>query len=739
MKGHPQADRRQEDREARRQGELLYGRGSNGSLEEIDYDELLEPIRFSFALDRRSFVQVLGGGVLITVVGTPMLGQRRRRGGGGFFGGPPAPLSARFHFADDSTITVLSGKVDGGQGARCELALAAAEELRVPFKRIKMVLGDTAVCPNDGITAGSGTTPRTVSAVRKAAAAVRKLLSERAAEMWSVATDDIEVRDGTFTHTTTGREAKYVELAKDPELVKRLAEPAANGVQVTPTAKWNTLGVGRGASTARDKVTGHHQFPSDIKRPGMRYGAVLRSPQYRAKLLSVDLTQANAMDEIAAVRDGDFVGVVGPTSYAARKAIDAVAKTAKWADVEMPSSDALSDHLRQHADGGVPASPFAEEIAKAAKKLRATYTIPYVQHAPLEPRTAVAEWNDGKLTVWTTTQNPFGVRRELAQAFRLSDDAVHVIVPDFGSGYGGRHTGEAAVEAARLAQAAKKPVMLRWTREEEFKWAYFRPAAVMDLEASLDDAGRIATWWHVNINAGGNAVESPYNIARKRSQSVRSEPPLRHGSYRALAATGNMFGRESFMDELAVATGTDPLEFRLAHLDDTRLRAVLEDAAKRFNWPERAKKKESGHGVGLACGTEKGSFVACCAEVEINSYTNAIRVIHVTQSFDCGPVLNPENLRNQMEGAIIMGLGPALHEEIEFADGAITNGTFQRYRVPRFKDVPTIEVHAMNRIDVEPVGAGETPIIGIAPAVGNAVFAATGGRLRNLPLKLPTT
>jgi isoquinoline 1-oxidoreductase len=705
--------------------------------EEIDYDELLEPIRFSFALDRRSFVQMIGAGVMITAIGRPALAQRQARGRGGSFGGPPAPLSARFHFAEDGAITVFSGKVECGQGSRCELAQAAAEELRVPFERIKMVLGDTTICPNDGHTAGSATTPRTVPAIRQAAAAVRKLLVDRAAEKWSIKADKIEARDGKVIDAAAGHEATYVELAKDKELAKRLAQPAPGDVPLTPVTEWKALGEEHAAPLARDKITGRHQYPSDVKRPGMLYGKVLRSPKYRAKLTSVDLGPAKAMDGIITVEDGEFVGVVGPTAFAAGQVIEAVAKTAQWGDVEMPSSDELSQYLRERASGGMPQNPFAADVAKSTKALQATYTIAYVQHAPLEPRTAVAEWTDGKLTVWTATQNPFRVRDELAQAFRLSNDAVRVIVPDFGSGYGGKHTGESAVEAARLAQAAKKPVMLRWTREEEFTWAYFRPAAVMDLEASLDDRGRLATWWHVNVNAGGNAVESPYNIERKRSQSVDSQPPLRHGAYRALASTGNVFARESFMDELAAEAKMDPLEFRLGHLEESRLRSVLEDAAKRFNWMERVKQKQPGHGVGLACGTEKGSFVACCAEVEVDEAKNAIKVIDVCQSFDCGTVLNPENLRNQMEGAIIMGLGPALREEMLFADGAITNASFRQYRVPRFKDVPKIEVHAMDRKEVDPVGAGETPIIAIAPAIGNAVYAATGQRLRSLPMRLP--
>lgn len=704
--------------------------------DEIDYDELLEPVRFTFALDRRSFVQILGAGVMVTAIATPAFGQRRGgRSRGGFRGGPPAPLSARFHFAEDGTITVFSGKVDAGQGARGQLAQAAAEELRVPLDRIQMTLADTAVCPNDGTTAGSGTTPRTVPAVRQAAAAVRKLIVDRAAEKWSVDASAIETPDGKLAHKASGQSATYVEIARDDELAKRLKEPAQNGSQLTPVADWKTLGAEHAAPLARDKVTGQHQYPSDIKRPGMLYGKVLRPPKCRAKLETVDLAPAKAMDGIIAVQDGELVGVVGPTAFAAGQAIDAIAKAAKWGDVEMPSSDELADHLRKHADGA-GRNPFADDVAKAAKSLKATYTIPYVQHAPLEPRTAVAEWTDGKLIVWTATQNPFGVRGELAQAFRLADDAVRVVVPDFGSGYGGKHTGESAIEAARLAQAAKKPVMLRWTREEEFTSAYFRPAAVMELEASLDDAGRLTTWWHVNINAGRSSLESPYDVPRNQSQSVNSRPPLRHGSYRALAATANSFARESFMDELAGATGTDPLDFRLAHLKEPRLRAVLDDATKRFNWRERAKQKQPNRGVGLACSIDKGSFVACCAEVEVDSATKAIRVIDVCQSFDCGPVLSPENLRNQMEGAIIMGLGPALREEIQFADGAITNATFRKYRVPRFKDVPKIDVHAMNRTDVDAAGAGETPIIAIAPAIGNAVFATTGMRLRDLPLKL---
>jgi isoquinoline 1-oxidoreductase subunit beta len=706
---------RQGDGETRRQGESIY------NCEELNYDELLEPIQFRFAVDRRAFVQTLGAGVLVSAFGLRVAAQRQRRGRGGFLGGPPAPLTARFHFADDGTITIFSGKVDAGQGARNELSQVAADTLRLPMGQVRVVLGDTALCPNDGITAGSGTTPRTVPAIRQAADALRKLLVDTAAKKWQVEPGTVDALGGKVVHKVTNREISYLDAVKASDSAKEFTD-------VRPA-------VPKGAANiATAKVLGRHRYPSDMKRPGMLYGCVLRAPKYRATLLEVDLSPAEAMEGVIAVRDGDFAGVVAPTVFAAHQAIEVVAKTAKWSDVSLPSSGELFKYLRAHAD--VPANPAADEVKKASKSLRATYTIAYVQHAPLEPRAALAEWNDGKVTVWTGTQNPFGVRGELMQAFRLAEKDVRVIVSDFGSGYGGKHMGEMAVEAARLAKAAKKPVMLRWTREEEFTYAYFRPAAVIDVEASFGNADKLATWYQVNINAGRNSVESPYDIGKKNSYSVGSRAPLRHGSYRALAATGNTFARESFMDELAAHVKADPLSFRLAHLSDSRLRDVLQDAAKRFRWAKRVENEQPNRGVGLACGTEKGSFVACCAEVEVDRAANEIKVRDVCQVFDCGPILNPENLANQMEGAIVMGLGPALREEILFENGAVKNASFRHYRVPRFADVPSITAQAINRSNVPPAGAGETPIIAIAPAIGNAVFRATGVRLRSMPMKL---
>ena len=309
-----------------------------------------------------------------------------------------------------------------------------------------------------------------------------------------------------------------------------------------------------------------------------------------------------------------------------------------------------------------------------------------------------------------------------------------MIVPDFGAGYGGKHQPDADIEAARLAKAVGKPVKVRWTRAEELTWAYFRPAAVIDIEASLDAKGKLTSWRFVTINPGRAGADTPYRIAKSKCEAVSSNPPLRQGSYRCLGATANNFARESFMDELAAAAGMDPLAFRMANLDNERIRAVLDKATKEFGWAKRVAAKTPGVGVGLACGTEKGSVVAACVEIAIEKHTIAVR--EVCQAFECGKIINPDNCLAQVQGCIIMGLGPALREAITFDGGKVTDASFWDYRVPRLSDVPKLNIHLLDRPDSPSVGAGETPIIAVAPAIANAVFHATGKRIRTMPIRL---
>jgi isoquinoline 1-oxidoreductase subunit beta len=697
-----------------------------------DYSEEIERVDYDFGLDRRSFVQILSTGLLIIANASPALAQRRTGGPGA--GRRPVALSARIHLGKDGTITVFTGKVEGGQGARAELTLAAAEEMGANPDAIQMVMADTALVPDDGITAGSRSTPSTVPAIRQASACARQCLIEFAAKSWQVDSESIIVQNGKALRDSSSSTLSYADLASNAEAMKLFSEASPSSGGLTEIKQWKRLGKPLRRPGGRKIVTGQHEYPSDIYRPGMLHGKVLRAPAYGAKLTSVDIAPAKAIPGVMVVLDDQFVGVVAPNIALAERGIAELEKAARWETSPHPDSKTLFSYLKEHAEGGLPVNPFSEQLGRAKQVLKQTYEVAYVQHAPLEPRAAVAAWHDDNLTVWTGTQNPFGCRGELARAFHIPEARVQVIVPDFGAAYGGKHSGEAGIEAARLSKGAGKPVSLRWTRQEEFTWAYFRPAALIAVEASLDTAGKLSSWHFVNVNSGGSAIETPYKTGKSRCPYVNSNPPLRHGSYRGLAATANNFARESFMDELALASGADPLEFRLEHLENERLRAVLQTAAEKFGWKDRVKDKRNNVGVGLACGTEKGSYVAACAEILIEN--GKIRVRHVCEAFECGAILNPSNLHSQVIGAIIMGLGPALREAIEFESGAILNGSFRKYQVPRFADVPELDIHLLDRPDLESAGAGETPIIAIAPAIANALYHATGTRVRQMPIRL---
>jgi isoquinoline 1-oxidoreductase len=471
----------------------------------------------------------------------------------------------------------------------------------------------------------------------------------------------------------------------------------------------------------------------------MLYGRVLRPPAYGATLESVDLSAASAMADVVVVRDKSFVGFAAPSSHRATQALEAVARTAAWKTSPQPaSSENVFEHLRTHARR---AEARAQEkgsvesaLQNADRVLAESYRVASIQHAPMEPRAAVAEWNADHLTVWAGCDGPFRAQQDLAADLGMPRERVRVIIPDMGGGFGGKHTAEAAIEAARLARSAGRPVSVRWTREEEFTWAYCRPAALIECRGGLSRAGALVAWEFTSINPGPAALTTPYAVPNVRVSSVSSDPPVPQGSYRCLGATANNFARESFMDELAVAAGSDPLAFRLAHIENPRLRIVLERAAGEFGWTSRRSRVGPELGIGLACGTEKDSVVAACVEVRLDRSTGRIEVTEICEAFECGPILNPASLLSQVQGCIVMALGGALTEELQFRDGRILNPRFSRYRVPRFRDVPRIDVHLVENLDIPPAGGGETPIIAAAPAIGNAVFAATGLRLRAMPL-----
>ena len=697
------------------------------------------PIHDGENLSRREFAKTLGVGILISIAGGIPFTNRTTSADQN-----DSPLiSERLHVGTDGVITVMTGKVEVGQGSRTEITQVAAEELDVRIEDIRLVMGDTDLVPDDGSTGSSLTTPRTVPRVRGACAAAKNLLVSMAAENWRVDSAVLKVENGTIIDSRSDRTITYRELAKTESFDESFNRGIAEDITFTPVKEWKIMGMPTSRINGSDIVTGAHHYPSDIVRPGMHYGKVLNPPAYNASLISIDTVAAEAWENVTLVRDTDFVGVTAPTSHAAQEALKDIAKAAKWKTQPQQSSKGLFEYFKGQISGDDDSKirtieetgSVSDGLAGAEKVLEASYEISHIQHATLEPRAAVAEWNNGKLTVWTGTADPFPTRKQLAELFDIAPDRVRVIVPDVGGHYCGKHSGEAAIQAARLAKEAQRPVSVRWTREEDFTWAYFRWAGLIESKAGLDSSGNITAWDFMSYNSVTSAFAPPYDIPNVLLRFANCESPLREGSYRAVAAPANLFARESFMDELSHAANADPLHFRLAHIKDDRLRTVLEAAVKRFGWKAKSERMSKNRGIGLACGTEKGSYVAACVEVEVERLTGAVKVLGVCQAFECGAIINPLNLRKQVEGAIVMGLGGALWEEIKFEDGKILNGSFGEYRVPRFSDLPEIESILIDRPDLPSTGAGETPMIVIAPAVANAVHAATGIRIRSMPLR----
>jgi len=695
--------------------------------------ELSAAAPYRFDLDRREFFKFLGAGLLVVSVLKPAVVAQESGGGRRRGDSLPKEIDAWLHIGENGKVTVYTGKAEMGQNIRTSLSQAVSEELHVPIENIEMVMGDTQLTPFDMGTFGSRTTPTMNLQLRKVAAAAREMLIGLAASQWQMDRQHLIAADGKIADPQSKRFLEYSALTKGQQLTQTVTAETP----LIPAANWKVAGQSASKVDGRDFVTGKHRYPSDQKLPDMLYGKVLRPAAFNAALTSVDTQKAEQMGATV-VHDGNFVGVAAASTEAASGALAAI--HAEWKSEPQPSNKELFDYLRKNTvEGKDPTGDgdrydvgnVDQALGSADHRLQQTYTVAYIAHTPLEPRAALAKWEGDKLTVWTGTQRPFGVRGQLAEAFHIPEDQVRVLMPDTGSGYGGKHTGETAIEAARLARAAKRPVKVVWTREEEFTWAYFRPAGVIDVTSAVRADGTITAWEFHNYNSGSAGIRTYYEIPNQRIVFHAVNSPLRQGSYRALAATANHFARESHMDEAAHTVKMDPLDFRLKNLKDERLRAVFEAAAKQFGW---GKSKTPGQGFGMGGGYEKLGNIATFAEVIVDRKSGDVKVIRVVSAFECGAIVNPDGLRNQIEGSNIQGLGGALFEAIEFDNGKILNARLSQYRVPRFSDVPALETVLLDRKDIPSVGAGECPMIGLAPAIANAIFDAVGIRLRSLPL-----
>ncbi|HKF24841.1 MAG TPA: molybdopterin cofactor-binding domain-containing protein, partial [Candidatus Acidoferrum sp.] len=465
---------------------------------------------YQFALARRDFFKILGCGMAVFGI-TGEAAALQETAPGPHIQAPQLPpeITAWLHIGESGKVTAFAGKVEVGQNARTSLTQSVADELRVPFSSVQMVMGDTELTPFDMGTFGSRTTPTMVPQLRRVAEAARNLLIEAAAKQWNVPSGKLKAANARVTDPASGKSLTYAELARG----KTLAQLLPDADPITPPDQWTIAGQPLPKVNARDFVTGKHQYTTDLRPESLLYARILRPPSFGATLASCDVQAASAMPGVVAVVDGNFVGVAAASESLAELALAAV--RAQWKESPQKVSDReIFGYLKQNA---APRSDGRHEtqqkgslsagLAAAAHRLETSYTVAYIAHAPLEPRAAVAEWHNGKMTIWTGTQRPFAVRTEVASALHIPETSVRVIVPDTGSAYGGKHTGDAAVEAARLAKAANRPVKLVWTREEEFTWAYFRPAGLIEVKSALDGDGKLTAWEFHNYHSGSSGIE----------------------------------------------------------------------------------------------------------------------------------------------------------------------------------------------------------------------------------------
>ncbi len=685
---------------------------------------------------RRDFLKLLGSGIVVLFTtdlpDLELFGQEPR--GRSY----PSDFNAYLRIGEDGRVTVYSGKIEMGQGVMTSLAQMAADELGVSLEAITMVLGDTDLCPWDMGTFGSMSTRFFGPALRAAAAEAKAVLLELASEHLQVPKEKLSADRGIiFVTDDRTRRVTYGQLARGQKITRRLD----GKVVLKSVSEFAVMGKPTPRLDAVAKVTGAAQYAGDIRWPGMLYAKILRPPAHGARLRSVDTAAAEKIPGVLVVKENDLVAVLHPdpeTAAAAREQIRA--------EFESPPAvvddRTIFDYLLKHAPAPQERErkgDLAEGERLAISMFEATYVNGYGAHAPLETHTAVARVEGDKMTVWASTQTPFPLRQQIAQALGLPEEKVRVITPFVGGGFGGKSASRQAIEAARLAKITGKPVQVMWSREEEFFYDTFRPAAIVTIRSGLDRQGKMCLWDYQVYFAGPRSAEQfydvPHNLMRvygRWGQDPTRAHPFATGPWRAPGANLNVFARESQIDMMAAKARIDPLEFRLQNTSDVRMRRVLETVAERVGWKKAV--APSGRGVGLACAIDAGTYVAEVADVEVDQTTGRVKVKRMVCAQDMGIVINPDGARMQIEGCLIMGLGYALTEEIRFRGGQLLTTNFDTYQIPRFSMLPQIETVLIKNDELAPQGGGEPAIAPVGAAIANAIFDATGARLFQMPM-----
>jgi len=686
-------------------------------------------------LDRRQFLKVVGGGiiVLMTIPDAEAMPQEGRFGGRRAL---PQDFNAFLRIGEDGRVTGFTGKIEMGQGVVTSLAQMLAEELAVPLDSVDMVMGDTDLCPWDMGTFGSMSTRVFGPAFRAAAAEAKAVLVELAAENLQVPKEHLKVKAGVVSDDTGQKKVTYAELAKGKKILRHV-----KGAALETPADFTIIGKPTLRKDSIAKVTGKAQYAGDLREPGMLCAKILRPPVHGAKLLSADTAGAREVAGAQVVQDGDLIAVLHQYPDVAQEALTKI--NAQY-DRPAPIADdkTIFDHLLSVAPQGqtmAEGGDLAEGQKAARLVVEEKYLNSYVSHAPVEPHTALAKIEGDKATVWASTQTPFALKEAAASLLGFPSQNVRVITPFVGGGFGGKSNNQQALEAVRLAKLTGKPVQVGWTRAEEFFYDTFRPAAIVKIKAGISESGLISFWDYGEYFAGDRGAAQFYNIPHHRTVGYGSGWSAPHGSHpfgtgpwRAPGNNTNTFARESHIDILASRAGADAVEFRLKNLQDTRMRHVLQTVAEKFGWSPA--KAPSGRGYGVSCGLDAGTYVVHMAEVEVDKNTGSVQVKRVVCAQDMGLCVNPEGARLQMEGAITMGMGYALREEVRFTGGEIHDANFDTYTVPHFSWLPEIEAIIVDAQDLPAQGGGEPAIIGMGAVIANAVFDATGARLFELPM-----
>jgi len=650
----------------------------------------------------------------------------------------PADFNAYLKIGEDGRTTCFVGKVELGQGSKTSLAQLLAEELDVAFESVDMVMGDTDLCPWDMGTFGSLSIRQFGPVLRAAAAEARAVLLQMGAEHLGAPVERLEVKDGVISTTAApGSRVTYSQLVHGKRIDRHLEKvplkrPRAFTVVARPARRKDAL----------EKVTGRARYAGDIDLPRTLHARVVRPPAHGATLRDVDTGAVASVPGATVVRDGELIAVLHERPDLADKGL-ALVKARFDRPAAAVDEATIFDHLLKHAPP--PQTLDEKGDVREGERLAAavfdrTYLNSYVSHASLETHSALAAVGGGKATIWASTQTPFGIRAQIAQALGLPPEDVRIITPYVGGGFGGKSASRQAVEAARLAKIAGRPVQVVWDRAEEFFYDTFRPAAVVKIRSGLTTAGKIAFWDFSVVCAGEREATHFYDIPHQRTVSAGGwqggQPaglhPFAVGPWRAPSVNTNTFARESQIDIMAANAGADPVEFRLGHLSDPRMVRVLKAAAEAFGW--RPKPAPSGRGFGVACATYIGTYVATLAEVAVERSTGRVRVKRVACAQDMGLVVNPDGSRQQMEGAITMGLGYALTEEVRFRGGEVLTRNFDTYEIPRFSGLPAIETVLIENPDTPASGCGEPPIVCMGAVVANAIHDAVGARLFQLPM-----